>query len=114
MASHQQDGADAPLALLMVWIVVAPRMTRLKMAGITPLAMLVIEMILTRTCGSKAWRSEKHATGEPCADIWAFGSVVEPSQTRPGSFGGHSQRPLILILDAGAVPATLRGNICFF
>ena len=52
MASHQQDGADAPLALLMVWIVVALRMTRLKMARITPLAMLVIEMILTKTCGS--------------------------------------------------------------
>ena len=52
IASHQQDGADAPLALLMVWIVVALRMTRLKMARITPLAMLVIEMILTRTCGS--------------------------------------------------------------
>ena len=45
IASHQQDGADAPLALLMVWIVVALRMTRLKMARITPLAMLVIGVI---------------------------------------------------------------------
>ena len=52
ITSHQQDGADAPLALLMVWIVVALRMTRLKMARITPLAMLVIGVILTRTCGS--------------------------------------------------------------
>ena len=53
IARHQQDGADAPLALLMVvWIVVALRMTRLKMARITPLAMLVIGVILTRTCGS--------------------------------------------------------------
>ena len=41
-----------PLAMLMVWIVVALRMTRLKMARITPLAMLVIEVILTGTCGS--------------------------------------------------------------
>ena len=47
IASHQQDGADAPLALLMVWIVVA-----LRMARITPLAMVVIGVILTRTCGS--------------------------------------------------------------
>ena len=38
--------------MLMVWIVVALRMTRLKMARITPLAMLVIGVILTRTCGS--------------------------------------------------------------
>ena len=52
IASHQQDGADAPLALLMVWMVVALRVTRLKMATITPLAMLVIGMILTRTGGS--------------------------------------------------------------
>ena len=52
IASHQQDGADAPLAMLMVWIVVVLRMTRLKMARITPLAMLVIEVILTGTCGS--------------------------------------------------------------
>ena len=52
IASHRQDGADAPLALLMVWIVVALRMTRLKMARIVPLAMLVIGVILTRTCGS--------------------------------------------------------------
>ena len=52
ITSHQQDGADAPLALLMVWIVVALRMTRLKIARITPLAMLVIGVILTRTCGS--------------------------------------------------------------
>ena len=52
IASHQQDGADAPLALLMVWMVVALRVTRLKMATVTPLAMLVIGMILTRTCGS--------------------------------------------------------------
>ena len=51
IASHQQDGADASLAL-MVWMVVALRVTRLRMATITPLAMLVIGMILTRTCGS--------------------------------------------------------------
>ena len=54
IASHQQDGADAPLALLMVWIVVALRMTRLKMARITPLAMLVIGVILTRTAKAKS------------------------------------------------------------
>ena len=36
----------------MVWIVVALRITRLKMARITPLVMLVIGVILTRTCGS--------------------------------------------------------------
>ena len=52
IASHQQDGADSPLALLLVWMVVALRVERLKMATITPLAMLVIGMILTRTCGS--------------------------------------------------------------
>ena len=55
IACHQQDGADSPLALLMVWMVAAFRpfrVTRLKMATITPLAMLVIGMILTRTCGS--------------------------------------------------------------
>ena len=52
IASHQQDGADAILALLMVWMVVALRVTRLTMATITPLAMLVIGMILTRPCGS--------------------------------------------------------------
>ena len=52
IATPQQDGADAPLALLMVWMVVALRVTRLTMATITPLAMLVIGVILTRTCGS--------------------------------------------------------------
>ena len=52
IATHQQDGADAPLALLMVWMVVALRVTRLKMATIAPSAMLVIGTILTRTCGS--------------------------------------------------------------
>ena len=52
IASHQQDGADSPLALVLVWMVVALRVKRLKMATITPLAMLVIGMILTRTCGS--------------------------------------------------------------
>ena len=52
IARHQQDGADSPLSMLMVWMVVALRVTRLKMATITPLAMLVIGMILTRTCGS--------------------------------------------------------------
>ena len=52
IASHQHDGADAPLALLMVWMVVALRVTRLKMATVTPLAMLVIGLILIRTCGS--------------------------------------------------------------
>ena len=41
-----------PLALLMVWMVVALCVTRLKMATITQLAMLVIGIILTRTCGS--------------------------------------------------------------
>ena len=50
--SHQQDGADAPLALLMVWMVVALRVTRLTMATITPWTMLVLGMILTRICGS--------------------------------------------------------------
>lgn len=54
IASHQQDGADGPLALLMVWMAVALRETRLQMATVTPLAMLVIGMILTRTCGSMA------------------------------------------------------------
>ena len=52
IASHQQDCADSPLALLLVWMVVALRVKRLKMATITPLAMLVIGMILTRTGGS--------------------------------------------------------------
>ena len=52
IASHQQDGVDAPLALLMVWMLVALRVTRLEMATITPLAMLVIGVISTRTCGS--------------------------------------------------------------
>ena len=52
IASYQQDGADAPLALLMVWMVVALRVARLKTATVTPLAMLVIEVILTKTCGS--------------------------------------------------------------
>ena len=52
IASHQQDGADSPLALVLVWMVVALRVKRLKMATITPLAMLVIGMILTRTGGS--------------------------------------------------------------
>ena len=52
IASNQQDGTDAPLALLMVWIVVVLRMTRLMMARITPLAMLVIGVILTKTCES--------------------------------------------------------------
>ena len=52
IASHQRDGADAPLAMLMVWMVVARRVTRLQMAMITPLAMLVIGVIFTRTCGS--------------------------------------------------------------
>ena len=37
---------------------------------------------------------------EPCADIWAFGSVVEPFQTRPGSLGGHWQRPGRTLWDA--------------
>ena len=41
-----------PLALLLVWMVVALRVTRLKMATVTTLAMLVIGMILTRTCRS--------------------------------------------------------------
>ena len=40
------------MALLTVWMVVALRVARLKMATVTPLAMLVIMMILTRTCGS--------------------------------------------------------------
>ena len=44
--------------------------------------------------------SEKHATGEPCADIWAFGCVVEPSQTCPRSVGGHWQRPSQTLWDA--------------
>ena len=52
IASHQQDDAYSPLALLLVWMVVALRVKRLKMATITPLAMLVIGMILTRTGGS--------------------------------------------------------------
>ena len=49
---HEQDGADPSLALLMVWMVVALRVTRIKMATIALLAMLMIGMILTRTCGS--------------------------------------------------------------
>ena len=52
IASRQQDGADSPLALLMVWMVVALRVTRLKMATVTPLAMLVTGMILTKINGS--------------------------------------------------------------
>ena len=64
IASHQQDGADSPLALLLVWMVVALRVKRLKMATITPLAMLVIGMILTRTGGSTGiWvrcRQDRH------------------------------------------------------
>ena len=52
IASQHQDGADPPLALLLVWMVVALRVKRLEMATITPLAMLVIRMILTRTGGS--------------------------------------------------------------
>ena len=52
IASHQQDGADSTRALLMVWMVVALRVARLKMATIMPLAMLMIGMILTGTCGS--------------------------------------------------------------
>ena len=39
-------------------------------------------------------------TGELCADIWACGSVVEPFQTRPGSLGGHWQRPGRTLCDA--------------
>ena len=52
IVNHQQDGADAPLALLMVWMVVALRVTRLKMATISPLAMLVTGTSLTKTCRS--------------------------------------------------------------
>ena len=52
IASQHQDGADPPLALLLVWMVVALRVTRLQMATIAPLAMLVIGVILIRTCGS--------------------------------------------------------------
>ena len=39
-------------------------------------------------------------TGELCADIWASGSVVKPFQTRPGSLGGHWQRPSQTLWDA--------------
>ena len=39
-------------------------------------------------------------TGELCADIWAFGSVVEPFQTRPRSLGGQWQRPSQTLWDA--------------
>ena len=52
IATHQQDGADAPLALLMVGMIVALRVTRATMARIAPMAMLMIGMMLTRTCGS--------------------------------------------------------------
>ena len=38
--------------LYMVCLVVALRVTRLQMVTITPLARLMIGMILTRTCGS--------------------------------------------------------------
>ena len=41
-----------------------------------------------------------HATGEPCADIRAFGSGVKPSQTHPGYLGGHWQRPSQTLWDA--------------
>ena len=43
IASHQQDGADAPLALLTVGMIVA--------LWVTPMAMLMFGM-MTRTCGS--------------------------------------------------------------
>ena len=54
IATHQQDGADAPLALLMVWMMVALMVTRATMVRIAPVAMHIIGMILTRTCGSIA------------------------------------------------------------
>ena len=52
IAAHQQDGADAPLALLMVGMIVAFKVTRVTMVRIAPMAMLMIGMMLTRTCGS--------------------------------------------------------------
>ena len=40
----------------------------------------------------KALRSEKHAHGERCADIWAFGFVLALSQTLPRALGGSLER----------------------
>ena len=48
----QQDGADTLLALLMVGMIVALRVTKATMVRIAPMAMLMIGMMLTRTCGS--------------------------------------------------------------
>ena len=42
----------ATLAMLVVGIVVALRVTRATMVWIAPVAMLMIGMMLTRTCGS--------------------------------------------------------------
>ena len=53
IATYQQDGADdAPLALLMVRMMVALRVTRATMLRTAPVAMLMIGMMLTRICGS--------------------------------------------------------------
>ena len=40
------------MALLMVWMIVALRVTRATMVRIAPVAMLMIGMMLTRICGS--------------------------------------------------------------
>ena len=51
--SQSTPGADTtPRALLMVGMMVALRMTRATMVRIAPVAMLMIGMMLTRTCGS--------------------------------------------------------------
>ena len=50
IATYQQDGADVPLAMLMVWMIVALRVTRATMVRIAPVAMLRIGMRLTRIC----------------------------------------------------------------
>ena len=52
IATHQQDGADAPLALLMVGMIVALWVSRATMVRVAPMAMLMISMMWTRTCGS--------------------------------------------------------------
>ena len=88
IASHPQDGADAPLALLTVWMVVGFRVTRLKMFTITSLAMLMIGMILTRTCGGME-EQEVREQGAMCRDLGIW--------IRSGAFPGTSRiawRPL--------------------
>ena len=57
----------------MVWMVVALRVTRLKMATVTPLAMLVIAMIFTRTCG--VWKHGGVRSTRPASHVQTFGHL---------------------------------------